>query len=90
MNSAQGYAGETLIVEVTMPPQQMVFFQSLLQGEDGLAIARSFDPDKLRLQLWTSAAQEAELMGWLADLPPSIGLKELGSRIWHKGEAEAV
>jgi hypothetical protein len=90
MNSAKGKAGETLIVEVTMPPQQMVFFQSLLQGEDGLAVARSFDPDKLRLQLWTSEAQEAELMCWLADLPPSIGLEKLGSRIWYKGEAEAV
>jgi len=90
MNPADFEANETLIVEVTMPPQQVVFFQSLLQGEEGLAVARSFDPDKLSLQLWTSAAQEGELMYWLADLPPTIGLEVLGKRMWSQGDVESV
>jgi len=81
-------AGETLIVEVRMPPQQVVFFQSLLQGEDGLAVVRCFDQEKKKLQLWSSAVQKTELLVWLAELPPIIRLEVLGNWLWQEGDAE--
>jgi len=85
--TANSNAGETLIVEVRMPPQQVVFFQSLLQGEDGLAVVRCFDPEKKKLQLWSSAAQKNDLLGWLTELPSTIRLEVLGYWLWQEGDA---
>jgi len=83
-------AEDTLIVEVQLPPQQVVFFQGLLQGEDGLAVMRCFDPNRLRQQLWTSAAQRQELMDWLRGLPSSIGLEVLGEWMWAPESASTA
>jgi len=79
-------AEDTLIIEVRMPPRQAVFFQSLLQGEDGLAVARCFDSDRLKQQLWTSAAQRDELLDWLHQLPSSVQLEILGEWLWSAGD----
>jgi len=74
---------QTLIIEVTMPARQMIRFQTILQGEDGLAVVRCFDPEKKKQQLWTPAAQREELYEWLEGLPDSLAVAVLGEWYWH-------
>ena len=74
----------TLIVEVSMPARQQVRFQNILQGEDGLAVVRCFDPEKKRMQLWTVPAQKEELYDWLAGLPKSLELQLLREWLWDE------
>ncbi len=79
-------SSEVLIVEVALPARQVVFFQGLLQGEDGLAVMRCFDPQHIKQQLWTTVAQREALMDWLASLPERIGLEVLDEWIWRAGD----
>lgn len=74
---------QTLIVELTMPARQQNRFQGLLLGEDGLAVVRSFDPEKKKLQLWTSAVQKEVLYEWLGALPDSLQIQILAEWIWE-------
>lgn len=75
-------AEQTLIVEISIPASQQMLFQSLLQGEDGLAAVRSFDADRSRQQLWTSPALKGSLYEWLAGLPQSLELRVVGEKLW--------
>jgi len=75
---------QTWVVEVTLPPAQQIRFQAILQGEDGLAVVRCFDPEKKKQQLWTSAAQRKELDDWLSSLPKTLELKVLRQWLWMK------
>jgi hypothetical protein len=49
---------KTLIVEIAIPAERQMLFQSILQGEDGLAVVRSFDAETSRQQLWISPLQK--------------------------------
>ncbi|MDX8408321.1 MAG: DUF4911 domain-containing protein [Mariprofundaceae bacterium] len=79
-------SSDVLIVEVCLPARQVVFFQGLLQGEDGLAVMRCFDAQHVKQQLWTTVAQREALMAWLATLPERIGLEVLDEWIWQAGD----
>lgn len=78
---------QTLIVELLIPAKQQNHFQGLLLGEDGLAVVRSFDPEKKKLQLWTSAVQKQELYDWLHGLPDSLQVQILDEWIWDDVKA---
>lgn len=65
-----------------MPPANSFRFQSLLEGEGGLAVARCFDPEHCRQQLWTTPSQHKELLEWLRTLPDSLGVEVTGEWIW--------
>jgi hypothetical protein len=75
---------KTLIVEIVIPAEQQMLFQSILQGEDGLAVVRSFDAETSRQQLWTSPSQKELLYDWLASLPQSLELRILSERVWNR------
>lgn len=62
----------THIVEVELPAKNSFRFQTLLEGEDGLAVARCFDPEHKKQQLWTTPSQREELLEWLASLPGEL------------------
>ncbi len=79
---------DTLIIELRLPARQAVLFQGLLQGEDGLAVMRCFDPQHIRQQLWTTPAQRRAVMAFLDSLPEAMGVEVLDSRIW-KAERES-
>jgi len=74
---------QTLIVEFIMPARQQNRFQGILQGEDGLAVVRCFDPEKKKIQLWTSVAQKEELYEWLNGLPEDLNIQVLSEWLWH-------
>ncbi|MDQ6998095.1 MAG: DUF4911 domain-containing protein [Mariprofundus sp.] len=73
---------QTLIVEIMMPARQQNRFQGLLLGEDGLAVVRCLDPEKKKLQLWTSAVQKEVLYHWLDELPDSLQVQILDEWVW--------
>ncbi|MFQ5519117.1 MAG: DUF4911 domain-containing protein [Mariprofundus sp.] len=72
----------TLIIEIELPAKQSFRFQCLLEGEDGLAVVRCFDPEHKKQQLWTTPSQKDELLGWLASLPEDIEIDVSGE--WFK------
>jgi len=76
---------QTLIVEFIMPARQQNCFQGILQGEDSLAVVRCFDPEKKKLQLWTSLAQKDELYDWLHGLPDKLDIQIIDEWIWGDG-----
>ncbi len=73
-----------MIVEVVLPESQCVLLQSLLQGEDGLATVRCFDPEKKKQQFWTTPEQLHDLYDWLESLPASLNVKITGEWQWQK------
>lgn len=79
---------QTLIVEFIMPARQQNRFQGLLQGEDGLAVVRCFDPEKKKMQLWTTAVQKEELYDWLRSLPDSLQIQILREWSWDDVKAD--
>jgi len=79
---------QTLIIEITMASKQLILFQSILQGEDGLGVIRCFDPEKKKQQLWTSADQKDEVYAWLNSLPPSLECRITGK--WYFCQCFAV
>jgi len=81
-NKSQHRPDQTLIIEFTLPAQQQIRFQSMLQAEDGLAVVRCFDAEKKKLQLWTPAMQTEKLFDWLESLPDSLELKILRQWYW--------
>jgi len=72
------------VVEITLPAAQQIRFQTILQGEEGLAVVRCFDPEKKKQQLWVPVAQQAELEAWLNSLPESMKLKVLRQWMWSE------
>ena len=77
----------TLIVEIGLPPKLSFRFQTLLEGEDGLAVARCFDPEHKKLQLWTTPSLHADLLEWLSTLPESLECQVLAE--WTLGAEKA-
>jgi len=73
---------QTWVVEVTLPPAQQIRFQAILQGEEGLAVVRCFDPEKKKQQLWVPVAQQEEFDDWLNSLPKTLELKVLRQWLW--------
>lgn len=76
---------DTLIVEIELPRQHSFRFQTLLEGEDGLAVARCFDPAHKRQQLWTTPNQRDDLLEWLHTLPAALEVQVTGEWILDRG-----
>ena len=72
----------TLIIEIALPVKLSFRFQMLLEGEDGLAVTRCFDPEHKKQQLWTTPSQRDELLDWLHSLPAALGVQVLGEWMW--------
>jgi len=79
-----------IIVEFLLPAPQAIRLQSLLQGEDGLAIIRCFDPEKKRQQFWTTLDQRDDLYRWLGSLPQHLSVEVTGEWVWQKNEGSGV
>lgn len=75
---------EVLIIELEIPPRQQILLQSILQGEDGLGVIRSFDPVNGRQQFWTTPGQRQEAYAFLHSLPESIGCRITGEWLWQE------
>jgi len=74
---------DVIIVELSMPPKQVVLFQALLHGEDGLAVSRCRDPERRLQELWTTPSMREELYDWLQGLPVELGVHIVAERIWN-------
>ncbi|MDX8402144.1 MAG: DUF4911 domain-containing protein [Mariprofundaceae bacterium] len=79
MNPARA-GWRALAVEVTMRRGRETLFQTLLQGEDGLAVDRCLDPRGGVQQLWTTASHRSTLLEWLATLPDALQVRVLRER----------
>jgi len=66
---------DVAIIVVRLPRRSVVYFQSLLGGEDGLATLRCMDKSGDEQELWTTKAQTTELRQWLASMPPEMGIE---------------
>jgi len=60
------------IIVVRLPAGQVVRFQGILDGEDGLATLRCRNPETNEQQLWTTQAQLGELRAWIGSLPDAL------------------
>lgn len=78
---------DTMIVEVAVPPEQVVLLQSILCGEDGLAVMRCRDPQGKRQQLWTTRSMLDEVDAWLAALPESLQVEVVDRFEWRGSES---
>ena len=78
----------TLIIEIELPVKLSFRFQMLLEGEDGLAVVRCYDPEHKKQQLWTTPSQRSELLDWLTSLPAAFGVKVLDEWIWGSREGD--
>jgi len=74
----------TRIVEIELPAQHAYRFQCLLEGEEGLAVARSFDPEHKKLQLWTTPSQHSDLLDWLSTVSGMMDVELLAE--WTLGD----
>jgi len=83
VNATANELSDAWIVEVELPPSQVVLMQSLVQGEEGLATVRCMDPNGKRQQFWTTAAMLPELNEWLGSLPETIDIKVTGQWRWQ-------
>lgn len=77
---------EAVIVEVEVPPAQVVLMQSLAQGEEGMATVRCMDSEGRRQQFWTTAAQLETLHEWIGSLPAKLDVKVTGQWRWQQEE----
>ena len=74
-------AQATLIIEIAMQPVQLVLFQAILQGEDGLCVMRCFDPEKKKQQLWTTPGQKDDVYVFLNSLSDYLDIQLTGEWI---------
>lgn len=81
-------SSDVIIVEFILPASQAVRLQSILQGEDGLATIRCFDPEKKRQQFWTTPEQLSDLYAWIKSLPDSFGVEITGEWVWQENRKE--
>jgi len=72
----------TLIIEVSVPSNSALLFQSLLEAEDGLGVLRCFDASGRRHQIWSAPAQSRDLHAWLDGLPESLQVRRLDRWMW--------
>lgn len=79
----------TLIIEIELPVKLSFRFQMLLEGEDGLAVVRCFDPEHKKQQLWTTPSQRDELLDWLTSLPDVFQVKVLDQWLWGSRESDS-
>jgi len=79
----------TLIIEIELPVKLSFRFQMLLEGEDGLAVVRCYDPEHKKQQLWTTPSQRDELLGWLRSLPAVFQVKVLDQWLWDSRESDS-
>lgn len=79
-------SSEVIVVEFQLPASQAVRLQSILQGEDGLATIRCFDPEKRRQQFWTTPEQLSDLYAWIRSLPDAFEVEITGEWVWHGDE----
>jgi len=83
-------SSDVMIVEVVLPAPQCILLQSLLQGEDGLATIRCFDPEKKRQQFWTTETQLGDLYEWIESLPESLAVNVTGEWWWKPDKQSDV
>jgi len=76
----------TLIIEIQLPVKLSFRFQMLLEGEDGLAVTRCFDPEHKKQQLWTTPSQRDELLEWISSLPEVLEVRVL--REWIREDSK--
>lgn len=69
------------IIVVRLPAGQVVRFQGMLDGEDGLAILRCRDPETNEQQLWTTQDQLGELRAWIGSLPGALQIEEIREEV---------
>jgi len=79
-----------IIVEFMLPALQSVRLQGLLQGEDGLATIRCFDPEKKKQQFWTTSEQLDDLHQWLDSLPNGLSVEVTGEWVWNRNKRLGV
>ncbi len=72
---------ELVIVVVRIPARQVVRFQGMLDGEDGLAILRCRDTTRDTQQLWTTRSMLDALYAWVGSLPEALQVEVL----WEEG-----
>ena len=72
----------TLIIEIELPVKLSFRFQMLLEGEDGLAVVRCYDPEHKKQQLWTTPSQRHALLDWLSTLPAALEVHVSGEWMW--------
>jgi len=77
-------AAQVLVIELHIPAVHQILVQSILQGEDGLGVIRSFDHALGRQQLWTTPSQRHLAIEWLDSLPEDLGCRVTGEWIWHE------
>lgn len=80
---------QTLIIEIELPVKLSFRFQMLLEGEDGLAVVRCYDPEHKKQQLWTTPSQHDELLDWLTSLPAVFQVKVLDQWLWGSRESDS-
>ncbi|MDQ6993871.1 MAG: DUF4911 domain-containing protein [Mariprofundus sp.] len=82
-NRCQVQYDQVLIIELEIPVAHQILLQSILQGEDGLGLIRSFDGQGGRQQFWTTPCQRQDAYQWLASLPEKLGCCITGEWIWQ-------
>ncbi|RME84959.1 MAG: DUF4911 domain-containing protein [Zetaproteobacteria bacterium] len=80
-SSATGAEAWIVVVRVE-PPSAMALFQALVEGEEGLAVVRCRDPERIRQELWTTEDLRDELKRWLATLPEKLSVEVLDEYRW--------
>ncbi len=78
-------SSDIIILVVWLPKYAVVRFQSLLDGEDGLATLRCMDKASGEQELWTTKVQIDELRRWLASMPPELGVKIIREDVFRRG-----
>jgi len=78
-------SSDIVILVVWLPRYAVVRFQSILDGEDGLATLRCMDKTSGEQQLWTTKAQIDELRQWLAGMPPELEVKIVREDVFRGG-----
>ncbi|MDX8406098.1 MAG: DUF4911 domain-containing protein [Mariprofundus sp.] len=76
-------AAQVIVIELEIPSRQQILLQSILQGEEGIGVIRSFDRHTGRQQLWTTPAQKQEAYDWLASLNPEIECTVTAEWLWE-------
>ena len=84
LNGAKMQSEPTVIIEIALPVKLSFRFQMLLEGEDGLAVVRCYDPEHKKQQLWTTPNQKGDLLNWLGTLPDEFEIKVLRDWLWHE------
>jgi len=77
------------IIVIRLPAGQVVRFQGMLDGEDGLATLRCRDAARNEQQIWTTQAQLNQVRSWILSLPDELQV-EVGSVHTNSDRSAAV